>query len=141
MARTTRRKHTPEFTAQVALAALKSDKTSAELAQRFDVHPSQITDWKRQQRARAVQVFGDPSLAVSADPELTKLHAKIGQLALENDFFGTCAHQGGQAARKAMIEAKRKLARFVSVRPPRVGTFERLLHAARSLAGGSGTDA
>lgn len=96
MARTTRRKHTPEFTAQVALAALKSDKTSAELAQRFDVHPSQITDWKRQQRARAVQVFGDPSLAVSADPELTKLHAKIGQLALENDFLEHALTKAGR---------------------------------------------
>ena len=48
MARRTRRNHTPAFKAQVSLAALKSDKTLAELAQQYDIHPNQITDWKRQ---------------------------------------------------------------------------------------------
>jgi len=87
MARRTRRNHTPAFKAQVALAALKSDKTLAELAQQYDIHPNQITDWKRQLTERAVQVFGDASSPASSDPDLTKLHAKIGQLALENDFL------------------------------------------------------
>ena len=59
--RRTRRNHTPAFKAQVALAALKSDKTLAELAQQYDIHPNQITDWKRQLTERAVQVFGDAS--------------------------------------------------------------------------------
>ena len=59
MTRKTGRNHTPAFKAQVALAALKSDKTLAELAQQYDIHPNQITDWKRQLTERAVQVFGD----------------------------------------------------------------------------------
>ena len=87
MTRRTRRNHTPAFKAQVALAALKSDKTLAELAQQFDIHPNQITDWKRQLTERAVQVFGDAGNPASGDPDLTKLHAKIGQLTLENDFL------------------------------------------------------
>ena len=70
----------------MALAALKSDKTPAELAQQYDLHPNQFTDWKRQLTERAVQVFGDAGSPASSDPDLTKLDAKIGQLTLENDF-------------------------------------------------------
>ena len=87
MARRTRRNHTPAFKAQVALVALKSDKTLAELAQQYDIHPNQITDWKRQLTERAVQVFHDAGSPTSNEPDLTKLHAKIGQLTLENDFL------------------------------------------------------
>ena len=87
MTRRTRRNHTPAFKAQVALAALKSDKTLTELAQQYDIHSNQITDWKRQLTERAVQVFGDTSVPASSDPDLTKLHAKIGQLTLEKDFL------------------------------------------------------
>ena len=61
------------------MAALKGDKTLAELAQQFDVHPNQITDWKSQLMERAAQVFGDSATPTSAEPDLTKLHAKIGQ--------------------------------------------------------------
>ncbi|TMQ78887.1 Mobile element protein [Candidatus Accumulibacter phosphatis] len=83
-----RRGGTPHrHSAQVALAALKSDKTLAEWAQQYDLHPNQITDWKRPLTERAVQVFGDASSPASSDPDLTKLHAKIGQLTLENDFL------------------------------------------------------
>lgn len=87
MTRRTRRNHSPTFKAQVALAALKSDKTLAELAQQYDVHPNQITDWKRQLTERAGQVFGDANSQAAADPDLTTLHAKIGRLTLENDFL------------------------------------------------------
>ncbi len=87
MTRRTRRNHTPAFKAQVALAALKSDKTLAELAQQYDIHPNQITDWKRQLTERAVQVFGDAGGPASSDPDLTKRHVKIGQRTLENDFL------------------------------------------------------
>jgi len=87
MTRRTRRNHAPALKAQVALAALQSDKTLAELARQYDIHPNRITDWKRQLTERAVQVFGDAESPAGSDPDLTKLHAKIGQLTLENDFL------------------------------------------------------
>ena len=95
MTRRTRRTPPPAFKAQVALAALKSDKTLAELAQQYDLHPNQITDWKRQLTERAVQVFGDTGSPTNSDPDLTKLHAKIGQLTLENDFLEHALTQAG----------------------------------------------
>ncbi len=103
MARRARRNHTPAFKAQVALAALKSDKTLAELAQQYDIHPNQITDWKRQLTERAVQVFGDASSPASSDPDLTTLHAKIGQLTLEIDFLEhALTKAGGLPARRRL---------------------------------------
>ena len=82
----TRRNHGATFKAQVALAAVKGDKTLAELAEQFSVHPTQITEWKQQLLARAADVFGRHS-PPSDTPDLKTLHAKIGQLALENDFL------------------------------------------------------
>ena len=97
----TRRNHTPAFKAQVALAALKSDKTLTELAQQYGIHPNQITDWKRQLTKRAVQVFGDAGSPTSSDPDLTKRHAKVGQLTLENDFLEhALTKAGGLPARR-----------------------------------------
>lgn len=61
MTRRTRRNHTSAFKAKVALAALKGDKTLAELAQQFDVHANQIAEWKRQLQERAGDVFGGAS--------------------------------------------------------------------------------
>lgn len=95
MTRRKRRNHSPTFKAQVAVAALKGDKTLAELAQQFDVHPNQIADWKGQLMERAAQVFGDGSTAAAAEPDLTKLHAKIGQLTLENDFLEQALTKAG----------------------------------------------
>ena len=80
-----RRKLSAEFKARVALAALREDKTLAELCQQFEVHPNQITEWKKQRVARATEVFGGGSRAHPVD--LAPLHAKIGPLALENDFL------------------------------------------------------
>jgi len=82
----TRRNHEPTFKAQVALAAVRGDKTLAELAEQFQVHPTQITEWNQQLLARAADVFGGTK-APSEAPDLKTLHAKIGQLALENDFL------------------------------------------------------
>jgi transposase len=79
-----RRNHGATFTAQVALAAIKGDKTLAELAEQFRVHPTQITDWKQQLLARAADVCGG-SHPPSDTPDLKTLHAKIGQLTLEHD--------------------------------------------------------
>lgn len=88
MTRRPRRNHTPAFKAKVALAAIKGEKTLAELAQQFDVHANQITQWRSQLLEGAADVFGDarPELAAPS-VDVKTLHAKIGQLTLENDFL------------------------------------------------------
>lgn len=95
MARRKRRNHAPAFKAQVAIAALKGDKTLAELAQQFDVHPNQIADWKMQLMERAAQAFGEAGAKAPSEPELKTLHAKIGQLTLENDFLESALTKAG----------------------------------------------
>ncbi len=84
-----RRNHAPAFKAKVALAALKGDKTLAELAQLFDVHPNQITQWKAQVLERATELFTTPAERQAGAPDVKALHAKIGQLAMENDFLAS----------------------------------------------------
>jgi transposase-like protein len=85
MTKRNRRAHSPAFKAKVALAALKGDKTLAELAQQFDVHPNQITDWKKQLQERVADVFDAGKASSVAPPiDVKVLHAKIGQLTLEN---------------------------------------------------------
>jgi transposase-like protein len=84
-----RRTHSPEFKAKVALAAVQGDLTMAELVQKFDVHPNQITDWKKQLLDSAPDVFGKGARkAEDAAETVQELHAKIGQLTMENDFLG-----------------------------------------------------
>jgi len=90
----TRRHHGAAFQAQVALAAVKGDKTLAELAEHFGVHPSQITEWKRHLLERVADVFGGTTHKPDM-PDLTVLHAKIGQLALENDFLEEALTKAG----------------------------------------------
>ena len=90
----TRRNHEATFKAQVALAAVKGDKTLAELAEQFQVHPTQITEWKQQLLARAADVFGGTTPTADT-PDLKTLHAKIGQLALENDFLAGALTKAG----------------------------------------------
>ena len=81
-----RRNHTPAFKAKVAIAAVKGDQTIAELAKRFDVHPNSIVQWKTQLLERAAEAFGGDGPKHNG-PDIKELHAKIGQLALENDFL------------------------------------------------------
>lgn len=98
MTKRKRRTHAPAFKAQVALAAVREDKTLAELAQQYDVHPNQITEWKRQLSEGASQVFGGApaeGTSSSAVADLTALHAKIGQLTLENDFLAGALSKAG----------------------------------------------
>ena len=102
MKKRARRNHTPAFKAKVALAAVRGDKTLAELVQFFDVHPNQITDWKSQLVERSATVF-DGSGSHCAEPpvDVKVLHAKIGQLALENDFLeGALTKAGMLSVRK-----------------------------------------
>jgi transposase-like protein len=82
-----RRNHAPAFKAKVALAALKGDRTLAELAQQFDVHPNQITQWKTQLLERALELFATPAERQTGTPDVKGLHAKIGQLDMENGFL------------------------------------------------------
>ena len=100
MTRRKRRNHSPEFKAKVAIAAIKGDRTLAEMAQQFDVHPNQITDWKTQLVERSSVVFGDTS-AKEKDPDILAMEAKIGRLSLENDFLeGALTKVGLLSARR-----------------------------------------
>jgi transposase-like protein len=76
------------------MEAIKGEATLAELPQRFDVHPNQINQWRSQLVERAVEVFGRPVQA-EKPVDLKALHAKIGELALENDFLESALTKAG----------------------------------------------
>jgi transposase len=95
-----RRNHAPGFKAKVAIAAIKGDKTLAELADHFDVHPNQISEWKQQLQESAVDFFGGTSKAKVVEPDIKVLHAKIGQLTLENDFLESALTKAGLLSAK-----------------------------------------
>ena len=103
MTRRKRRNRSPTFKGQVAIAALKGDKTLAELAQQFDVHPNQITDWKARLLEGVAGLFGSDASRSDAPPtaDLTVLHAKIGELTLEKDFLA------GALSKAGLLSAKR----------------------------------
>lgn len=102
MSRRARRNHGAAFKAKVALAALRGEKTLAELAQLHDVHPTQITSWKAQLVDGAAGVFGSGSAGKGSEPgtDLKTLHAKIGELALENDFLSNALGKAGRLSAK-----------------------------------------
>ena len=103
MQRRARRNHTPAFKAQVALAAIKGERTLAQLAEQFDVHPNQITSWKAQLESGAADVFGPGVGNGVGQPaiDVKSLHAKIGELTLENDFLE------GALTKAGLLSAKR----------------------------------
>ncbi|HEX8485272.1 MAG TPA: IS3 family transposase [Sphingomonas sp.] len=108
MTKRTRRNHSPAFKAKVALAAVKGEKTLAELAQQFDVHPNQITTWRGQLLEGAAGVFGSEG-HIEPAIDVKTLHAKIGELTLVNDFLRGARQGGTVAERKAMIDRSHAL--------------------------------
>ena len=99
MARRPRRNHSAVFKAKVALAAIRGDRTLGELAQEHDLHPNQIADWKNQLLERAAEVFSGGSPPAPA-VDVKTLHAKIGQLTLENDFLESALGKAGLLSAK-----------------------------------------
>jgi transposase len=83
-----RRNHSASFKAKVALAAIRGEKTLAELSEQFDVHQNQIQDWRRKLLDQADRVFDHGSGSASeSEHKVKELHAKIGQLTMERDFL------------------------------------------------------
>ena len=103
MSKRPRRNHTPALKAKVALSASKGDRTLAQLAEQFDVHPNQITSWKAQLEEGAADVFGPGKGSGTSQPavDVKSLHAKIGELTLENDFLE------GALGKAGLLSAKR----------------------------------
>ena len=95
MTRRPRRNHSADFKAKVALAAVRGERTLSELASQFDVHPNQITQWKIQLLDRAAQVIGTGANPTEKPVDMKTLHAKIGELALENDLLEGALEKAG----------------------------------------------
>jgi transposase len=100
MTKRPRRNHAAGFKAKVALEAIKGEQTLVELSERFQVHANQITEWKKQLLERADEVFARDRKPDAAG-EVKDLHAKIGKLAMENDFLASALGRvGGSSAKK-----------------------------------------
>ena len=98
MAKRPRRNHGSVFKAKVALEAVRGEQTLTELAERFQVHPDLIVDWKKQLLERAAEVFEKGK--TDKDPGVKELHAKIGQLTMENDFLSVALGRIGDPSAK-----------------------------------------
>ncbi len=95
MSKRPRRNHSPAFKAKVALAAVKGERTLAELAQQFDIHPNLITQWRAKLLESAADVFGAEPSTPEPAIDVKVLHAKIGELTLANDFLSGALGKAG----------------------------------------------
>jgi len=100
MTKRPRRNHTAVFKAKVALEAVQEEQTLVELSERFQVHPNQITEWKKHLLEKASEVF-EKGKKSSLEPDVKELHAKIGRLTMENDFLAVALGRiDGSSAKK-----------------------------------------
>ena len=100
MTRRARRNHSAAFKVKVAIAAIKGDRTLSELAKQFDVHPNQVTAWRGQLLEGAAEIFGGSRSGAEPAIDLKALHAKIGELTLQNDFLSTALGKAGLPSAK-----------------------------------------
>jgi transposase len=102
MTKRTRSTHAPALKAEVAVAAIKGEKTLAKLAQQFDAHPNQITAWKGHLLEAASGLFGSGGGASDPAPsiDVKTLHAKLGELTQENDFLSGALSKAGLRSAK-----------------------------------------
>ena len=85
-----RKQHSKEFKAKVAIDALRGEKTVQEIAQKYEIHPNQVTLWKKQLIDNATSAFdkgGDDKLLEESEKKQDELYGQIGQLKVENDFL------------------------------------------------------
>ena len=100
MSKRPRRNHAAVFKAKVALEAIKGEQTLMDLAERFQVHPNQITEWKKHLLEKASEVF-EKGKRSPIEPDVKELHAKIGRLTMENDFLSVALGRiDGSSAKK-----------------------------------------
>ena len=93
--KTTRKKHTAAFKAQVAIEAIKELETLTELAKRFEVHPQMISNWKREFLSRGAEIFETKAPDEEAARREKALYEKIGRLEVEVDFCKRASEQLG----------------------------------------------
>ncbi len=100
MSKRPRRNHSAVFKARVALEAVKEEKTLIQLSEQFQVHPNQITEWKKLLLEKASEVFEKGKKSPN-EPDVKELHAKIGRLTMENDFLSVAlGRMDGSSAKK-----------------------------------------